>query len=59
MEHIRYKGVLDCFIRMPQIEGISSLYKGFVPIATRKVAWTIAYFLCYEQVLRAVRGSYS
>ena len=35
---------------MPQIEGVASLYKGFVPIAARKVCWTIAYFLTYEQV---------
>jgi len=58
-DHVRYSGVLDCFVRMPQLEGIGSLYKGFVPIAARKVAWTVAYFLCYEQVLRAIRGSYS
>ncbi len=58
-EHVRYSGVVDCFIRMPQLEGVSSLYKGFVPIAVRKVAWTVAYFLCYEQVLKAMRGSYS
>lgn len=58
-DHVRYSGVIDCFVRMPQLEGVGSLYKGFIPIACRKVAWTVAYFLCYEQVLRAVRGSYS
>ena len=56
---VQYTGVLDCFIRMPQIEGMSSLYKGFVPIAARKVLWTVAYFLTYEQALKAIRGSYS
>ena len=56
---VQYSGVLDCFLRMPQLEGLSSLYKGFVPIAMRKVSWTVAYFLTYEQALRLVRGSYS
>ena len=56
---VLYTGVVDCFIRMPQIEGFSSLYKGFVPIAARKVAWTVAYFLTYEQALKLIRGSYS
>ena len=56
---VRYDGVVDCFVRMPRLEGMSSLYKGFVPIATRKVLWTVAYFLVYEQALRLMRGSYS
>jgi hypothetical protein len=34
---VQYTGVVDCFVRMPQLEGVSSLYKGFVPIAARKV----------------------
>lgn len=55
----RYAGVIDCFVRMPRLEGISSLYKGFIPIAARKVLWTVAYFLLYEQTLKAIRGSYS
>jgi len=56
---VQYTGVVDCFVRMPQLEGVSSLYKGFVPIAARKVLWTIAYFLVYEQAFKAIRGSYS
>ena len=56
---IQYTGVLDCCVRMPRIEGVSSLYKGFVPIAARKVLWTVAYFITYEQLLKAIRGSYS
>jgi len=56
---VQYTGVIDCFIRMPQLEGIGSLYKGFVSIAARKVAWTIVYFLTYEQALKWIRGSYS
>ena len=55
----QYSGVIDCFVRMPRLEGVSSLYKGFVPIAARKILWTVAYFLVYEQVLKGIRGSYS
>lgn len=58
-ELIKYKGVVDCFLRMPREEGIASLYKGFTPLAFRKVAWTIVYFCSYEQALAVVRGSYS
>ena len=35
---VRYEGVVDCFVRMPRLEGLGSLYKGFVPIAARKTA---------------------
>ena len=55
----QYAGVVDCFVRMPRLEGVSSLYKGFVPIAARKVLWTVLYFLTYEQALKAIRGTYS
>lgn len=104
---VQYAGVVDCFMRMPAIEGVASLYKGFVPstcmhnaearawtclwltrtpacspctmlaqsrplsrglalarafsitVATRKVAWSVVYFLTYEQTLKRLRGSYS
>ena len=56
---VRYAGVLYCFVRMPQLEGLPALYKGFVPIAARKVAWTVAYFLTYEQAFKLIRGGYS
>lgn len=58
-ELMQYSGVLDCFIRMPQQEGFMALYKGFWPLAARKVCWTVAYFITYEQALKCVRGSYS
>ena len=56
---VEYAGVLDCFTRMPRLEGVSALYKGFVPMAARKVGWTVAYFIVYEQALKLVKGSYS
>lgn len=55
----QYKGVIDCFVNMPKQEGIGSLYKGFWPLAMRKVSWTVLYFLMYEQVRGYVMGEYS
>ena len=54
---VHYKGVVDCFLRMPQVEGFGALYKGFIPLAARKVAWTIAYFVVYEQVMIRAFGT--
>ena len=34
---VQYTGVLDCFIRMPQHEGLGSLYKGFTSSARTPV----------------------
>ena len=53
---VQYTGVLDCFVRMPRLEGWAALYKGFVPIAARKVAFTVAYFLTYEQFMKRAFG---
>mmetsp|Transcript_53 Transcript_53/g.119 ORF Transcript_53/g.119 Transcript_53/m.119 type:complete len:317 (-) Transcript_53:389-1339(-) len=58
-EALQYNGVIDCFVNMPRKEGIASLYKGFWPLAMRKVLWTVAFFLVNEQALKAIRGSYS
>ena len=52
----RYDGVFDCFLRMPQREGLASLYKGFVPNAARKVLWATTYFALYEQLLKMARA---
>lgn len=54
-----YSSVLNCFARMVHEEGVGSLYKGFAPLATRKVVWTVGYFFVYEQALLSMRGSYS
>ncbi len=39
--------------------GCAASSQGFWPIATRKILWTISYFLAYEQALKYVRNSYS
>ena len=56
---VQYTGVIDCFMKLPRQEGVTALYRGFWPIAARKVLWTVCYFLCYEQALKVVRGKYS
>ena len=45
-----------CFA--PLREGIGALYKGFRPLATRKVVWTVVYFAVYERALFAIKGEY-
>lgn len=56
---MRYNGVLDACRRIPQIEGIGALYKGFFALASRKVVWTVAYFLAYERALHFISGEFS
>ncbi|KAK3244097.1 hypothetical protein CYMTET_46278 [Cymbomonas tetramitiformis] len=55
----RYSGMLDAFVKILYAEGPLALYKGFLPFATRKVSWTIIYFLVYEKVLHVASGSYT
>ena len=55
----KYKGVFDCFVKIPRQEGFGAFYKGFVPLAVRKVTWTMFYFLAYEKALFLVSGKYS
>mmetsp|Transcript_17586 Transcript_17586/g.21078 ORF Transcript_17586/g.21078 Transcript_17586/m.21078 type:complete len:295 (-) Transcript_17586:562-1446(-) len=54
-----YKGVLDAFWKIPSQEGLGALYKGFLPLAARKVTWTVVYFMAYERLMYAVSGQYS
>lgn len=55
----RYTGVLDAFMRIPKNEGLGALYKGFGPLAARKILWTVVYFMAYEKALFMVSGKYS
>jgi len=55
----RYSGVIDAFVNIPKQEGIGALYRGFWPLAARKVVWTVCYFMAYEHVLFAVSGEYA
>ena len=44
-----YKGTFDALINIPRREGFMALYSGFMPLFTRKVVWTVLFFLTYEQ----------
>jgi hypothetical protein len=44
----QYRGVLDAFRAIVTREGPEALYKGFVPVLTRKVLWCSSFFLTYE-----------
>lgn len=50
-----YKGMLDAAVNIPRQEGITSLYKGVVPILTRKLVWCTLFFVSYERVLQLVQ----
>mmetsp|Transcript_14398 Transcript_14398/g.43236 ORF Transcript_14398/g.43236 Transcript_14398/m.43236 type:complete len:242 (-) Transcript_14398:342-1067(-) len=55
----KYKGVVDAFLRISRHEGFGAFYKGFWPLAFRKVLWTVVYFMAYERALKAITGGYS
>jgi len=55
---VRYKGALDAFSRIAQLEGVGALYKGFTLLAGRKIGWTVVYFMAFEKALHAVTGEY-
>lgn len=50
-----YRGMFDALINIPRQEGPASLYKGFIPILTRKLVWCTLFFVSYEQCLRLVQ----
>ena len=44
----------------PSVSRGLALARAFsITVATRKVAWSVVYFLTYEQTLKRLRGSYS
>ena len=48
----KYKGPVDCFIKMMKTEGPASFYKGFLPNLFRMAGYNTVLFLTYEQVKR-------
>ena len=44
-----YRGPFDALIKIPRQEGFLALYKGFIPVCTRKVVWVTAFFVTYER----------
>jgi len=47
----QYTGVLNCFKHTIQTEGVTALYKGFVPIWLRLAPWQIIFWTSYEKSL--------
>jgi hypothetical protein len=45
-----YSGVIHAFTSILKEEGPSALYKGFLPIVTRKLIWCTIFFVSYEQL---------
>lgn len=45
-----YKGSIDCLIQTVRNEGITALYKGFIPTWVRMGPWNIIFFITYEQL---------
>ena len=47
---IKYRGMVDCFVKIVKNEGFPALYKGFLPNWMRKGPWCVVFFLVYEQI---------
>ncbi|XP_055868352.1 kidney mitochondrial carrier protein 1-like isoform X2 [Biomphalaria glabrata] len=45
-----YTSTLDCIVRTVKTEGVTALYKGFIPNWLRLGPWNIIFFMTYEQL---------
>ena len=45
-----YKGVVDCFVKTLQHDGLKAFYSGFIPNFARLGSWNVCMFLTLEQV---------
>lgn len=50
-EDRKYSNMCSTFLTVVKEEGPFALYKGFVPIVTRKLIWCTVFFVFYEQFL--------
>ena len=48
-----YAGALDCLRKTVEHEGLSALYKGWLPTWMRMAPWSLAFFLSFEQLRKA------
>jgi len=48
-QHNIYKSSLDCCLKTVRSEGVTALYKGFLPAFGRMGPWNIIFFLVYEK----------
>lgn len=51
---IRYKGMVDCFVRTVREEGSAALFKGIVPNYVKVIPSIAIAFVVYEQVSEAL-----
>eukprot|EP00043_Microstomoeca_roanoka_P003763 m.45668 g.45668 ORF g.45668 m.45668 type:complete len:341 (+) comp12194_c0_seq2:435-1457(+) len=47
---IRFRGTMDAFLKIGQVEGIPSLWRGMVPTLVMSVPGTVVYFSLYDQI---------
>ena len=47
----QYKGVIDCFAKTLQHDGLKAFYSGFMTNFARMGSWNVCMFLTLEQVL--------
>jgi solute carrier family 25 2-oxodicarboxylate transporter 21 len=47
---MRYKGLVDCLIKVVRYEGLLALYNGFEATLWRHIVWNAGYFGCIFQV---------
>ncbi|NXC67499.1 S2540 protein, partial [Anhinga anhinga] len=51
-----FKGTLDAFVKITQIEGIRSLWSGLPPTLIMALPTTVIYFTCYDQLSEALKS---
>jgi hypothetical protein len=51
-----YTGPIDCILKTVRTEGMTALYKGFVPTYLRLAPWQMIFFVTAEQVSLAMCG---
>lgn len=51
-----YRGMFHAGSSILKEEGFLALYKGFVPICTRKLIWCASFFVSYEKIRAAVNA---
>jgi solute carrier family 25 (mitochondrial phosphate transporter), member 23/24/25/41 len=51
---VRYKGMVDCFVRTVKEEGVAALFKGIIPNYVKVIPSIAIAFVVYEQVSEAL-----
>lgn len=51
--HVKYTGILDCFISTARNEGLQGFYKGCATTIARQCAYTVGTFVAMEQIKKA------